>query len=83
MSPRRSRINSEPKEIDWELPEAPTRPHQVPYSPNWDQKKGVSAYILRMNRDVNRMHLQKGLFRLLKDHVLVATSLSEMKAPLM
>ncbi|XP_055334791.1 meiosis regulator and mRNA stability factor 1-like isoform X2 [Paramacrobiotus metropolitanus] len=55
----------------WDQPEAPSRPHQLPYSPAWEKKRGVDLYILRMNREVNRFVLQRGLFRLFKEHILI------------
>ena len=56
----------------WDMPEIPDRPHQLPYSPVI-AKRGVDVFILRMNRDVGRLQLQRGLFRMIKEHALVRT----------
>ncbi|OQV21536.1 putative Meiosis arrest female protein 1 [Hypsibius exemplaris] len=67
---RRSSSGNEETDCPWEMPAVPQRPHQLPYSPIIS-KKGVDLYVLRMNREVNRQQMQRGLFRLLQQHVLI------------
>ena len=64
-------MREEELESPWEMPTPPLRPYQLPY--HFDEpRKGVSVYILRLNRDYEVEHLQRSLFRAFKNHVLVS-----------